>query len=168
MPRRQRLSAVAARHAGDVDAAGLQLVLGMVVLGAGVVLEVVGLVVVFRGGRWRRAWRAPTMVLTRRQRRQLLGQVRGRAPADPARLPLARDLAGRLVDQLRLVVVFTGIAVLQVGQAIITPETWRVLTSSGLVLLYAYGGVLTGREARRARRFLERHPAQPVGPDVAG
>jgi hypothetical protein len=88
---------------------------------------------------------------------QRWAEVRGRVPADPAHLPLARDLAQRLIDQRRPWVVLSGIAVLQVGQAIGMPATWRVLMAGGLTMLFVVGAALSVREARRCRRFLDRH-----------
>ena len=137
-----------------------QQAVGFWISGAGYVLAIVGFVLLVRGGVFR-AWRQPITVLDRGQRRQLAAQARGRAAVDPARLPLARDLARRLIDQTRQWVMLSGLAVGQVGLAIATPKTWRVLTSSGLAVLCVVGAALAVRDARRARRFLDEHP-EPV------
>jgi hypothetical protein len=105
------------------------------------------------------------MVLSRGQRRELLAQVRSRRPVDPARLPLARDLARRLVDQTRFVVLYSGVVVSQIGQAILTPETWRVAMSAGLTFFFALVVALVARDVRRARRFLSQHPAPSADQD---
>jgi hypothetical protein len=154
---------VAARSDGDgPDVGGAQEALGLVVSGAGLLLEIAGLVLSWRSGMFRGAFRQPGMVLTRRQQRELAAQVRGRAPVDRRRLPLARDLARRVIGQRRFLVFLSGVAVLQVGQAISAPASWRVWSSAGLLVLYLVGGVLGFRDARRARAFLDQHPEPAV------
>ena len=138
-----------------------QEVSGLGLLVAAVVLEVVGLVVMARAGVWKGRWDMPASVLTRTQRRLLLAQVRGRVPADPARLPLARDLAERLRLQLGTVFIWVGIVVLQIGQAVLEPSTRRLIAVGVLVALYAVALGLMMRDARRASRFLDSHP-EPV------
>ncbi|MGZ4572223.1 MAG: hypothetical protein ACXVXU_15235, partial [Blastococcus sp.] len=88
-----------------------QEITGLAVELAGVVVEIAGIVTLRRRRQWGARWRAPTAVLTRAQRRSLVKQVRGRIPAEPARLPLTRDLAGRLADQRGLLVLYVGIAI---------------------------------------------------------
>ncbi|MGZ4509659.1 MAG: hypothetical protein ACXVX0_20640 [Blastococcus sp.] len=135
-----------------------QEITGLAVQLTGTVIEIVGIVTLRRRRQWGTRWRAPTAVLTRAQRRSLVRQVRGRIPAEPARLPLTRDLAGRLVDQRGLLVLYVGIAIVNVGQTIVHPTAFRVGLT--VVVLVVYGVVipLMRREQRRARRFLAEHP----------
>ena len=141
------------------DPPGWQQVAGLVVLGIGMVIEVWGLVVMWRAGLWRRdRWAVPAAVLTRGQRKSLLDQVRGRVPADPARLPLARDTARRMLRQRGLVGLFVGILLIQVGGAISSPAPWRTLMAGAFVVLYGVLFWTMERSGRRAQRFLAAHP----------
>ncbi|SNS33855.1 hypothetical protein SAMN04488107_2273 [Geodermatophilus saharensis] len=95
-------------------------------------------------------------MLTPAQRRQLLAGVRGRRPVEPERLPLARLLAEQLVHQRAQVVMSAGLGILFAG-------TWvaeQTATRLTVLLLWAavacVAGPLIERDARRARRFLDR------------
>ncbi|WP_299957718.1 hypothetical protein [uncultured Modestobacter sp.] len=133
-------------------------VTGLVVQGAGIVLLVGFAVIAWRAGLFR--WSQPTAVLDRAQRRRLLAQVRGRAAVDPARLPLARDLAERLVLQRHQVLFVAGILVQQLGRAISGPTTFVLLLTGGLSVVFAVALVLLRRDAQRAEAFLAEHPGQ--------
>jgi protein-S-isoprenylcysteine O-methyltransferase Ste14 len=146
-------------NADDLDPPVGQVVSGMVVQGVGALVEIVGIVVMWRAGMFRKdRWSIPGAVLTRTQRTTLLRQVQGRVPMDPRRLPLARDVARRLVVQRAQLLLLVGLLLLQLGQAIASPSLWRSVLAGALVVLYA---VLLGqveRNARRAGRFLTEHP----------
>jgi hypothetical protein len=135
-----------------------QEITGLTVQMAGVAVEIAGFVILHRRRQWGARWRTPTAVLTRVQRRSLVRQVRGRIPADPSRLPLTRDLAGRLVDQRGLVVLFVGIAILNVGQTILHPSPFRIGLTAVIVGVYAACIPLMRRQRRQAQRFLAEHP----------
>ena len=71
---------------------------------------------------------------------------------------LTRDLAGRLVDQRGLVVLFVGLAIVNVGQTIPHPTTFRVGLALVLLVFYAVLIPLMRRQQRQAQRFLAEHP----------
>lgn len=146
-------------HHSTAEVPTWQTVLGLVITGAGVVFQCYGVVVLLRRNRRLRAWRSPTAVLTVAQRKELLAQVRGQAPSQPDRVPLARNLAERLIAQNILVVTNAGLAINWVGQWVLRPGTVRVLIAIGYGLLLGVGWVLGQRDVRGARRFLEEHPA---------
>ena len=135
-------------------------VTGLVVQTAGIVLLVGYAVIAWRAGLFRGAWSQPIAVLDRAQRRRLLAQVRGRAAVDPARLPLARDLAERLVLQRHQVLFVAGILVQQLGRAISGPTTFVLVLTGGLTVVFAVAMVLLRRDAQRAEAFLRDHPGQ--------
>ena len=136
--------------------------LGLVVTSTGLVVEIAGLVLLIRSGRWGQAWRSPTAVLSRRQLRDLLAQVRGRRPVDPARLPLARDLAERLADQRGSAVILVGVVLINVGGALLTPSTFRIWLTVGVLVLFAVATPFAVRNVRRMRRFLAEHPGETL------
>jgi fatty acid desaturase len=98
--------------------------------------------------------------LSRPQRRQLTRQVLGKAPADPARSALARDLADRMaVANGNLLLIFLGLVLTWTSQLLSGPTGWRLwllLASLALWLLAVPWGLYT---TRRTRRFLAEHPA---------
>jgi MFS family permease len=142
---------------------GWQETTGLVVAAVGLVVMVVGLVLLWRSVGWRPIWRLPMAALTRAQRRQLSKEVRGRAPAHPRHLRVARDLATRVVEQRGLLTMLIGAVALWLGLAITTPSTWRLVYTVVLVALYIPGGVSFVRNRRRMREFLDRNrePAAP-------
>ena len=145
------------RSAADVPT--WQGVLGVVVVGTGLVFECYGVVTMLRRNRRLRAWRSPTAVLTSAQRKDLRSQVRGQVPVAPDRVPLARDLAERLIAQSIAVVTNAGLAIMWVGQWIESPSTWRWMVAIAYGLLLGVSWCFTQRDVRRARRFLAEHPA---------
>lgn len=127
------------------------------VFGAAVLLVVVGIVLATRARQWGNAWKAPTMALTRRQRREALRQVRGKAPVVPEHLPVVLDLARRLAATEGAVFIFAGNAVLQLS--LVGDRPWPlalVSAAAALAFLVVVGQLLV--ERRRAQRFLDRHP----------
>jgi hypothetical protein len=73
------------RRGPDVDPSPWRETTGLVLTVVGLVVIVAGGVIGWRAGVWRGVWSQPSAVLSRTQRRALLAQVRGRAPADPVR-----------------------------------------------------------------------------------
>ncbi|MGY1842795.1 hypothetical protein [Modestobacter sp. SYSU DS0875] len=138
---------------------------GLVVQGAGLAVMVGYLLVAWRAGLFRLAWwqTQPTSVLSPTQRRSLLAQVRGRAEVDPAQLPLARDLAQRLVLQRHQALLAVGVVVQQVGRAIGAPTRTNLVITVLAVGVLVLVVVLVCREAGRAQRFLTEHPAPESG-----
>ncbi|MGY2081892.1 hypothetical protein [Modestobacter sp. SYSU DS0657] len=134
---------------------------------AGLVVQCAGLavmlgygVVAWRTGLFRAAWSQfhPTAVLSRDQRRGLRAQVRGRAEVDPARLPLAREVARQFVLQRHQLLLIVGVVVQQLGRAIGAPTRSTVIFSAVATVVLLVVAALVHREARRAERFLADHP----------
>jgi MFS family permease len=136
-----------------------QYVLGFALSGIGLVGGVVSVVSLIRAGQWGAAWRSPTTVLTRQQRKQLLREVRGQEPLDPTHLALARDLARRLVIQRRQALLWASLVLLWLGQAIVFPDLLHLILFGGVVLLWAIAIPQMLRQSNRAQRFLDRHDA---------
>jgi MFS family permease len=143
----------------DVDPPSWQLVTGLVISGAGCVLALTALVAVLKANRRLRVWGNPLAPLTRRQRKQLVAQVRGRSAAEPDRLPLARHMAELLVHQQLVWVTQLSMLVLWAGNWIADPTWWRLAPVVGFGALALTGGYFVRRDVTRARRFLETHPA---------
>lgn len=131
-----------------------------------VVFIFIGLVLVGTGfGTW--LWklrrlsgpRDATLLLDRAQRAELLGQIHGQLPVDPARLAVARNLAERLVHQRWLALGFAGLLLSQVGQALTAPSVWRAWTATALAVVMGAACVFAAWDARRGQRFLAVHPA---------
>lgn len=143
-------------------------VTGLVLSGVGLVVLVVGAVIGWRAGVWRGAWSQPAAVLSRAQRRALVAQVRGRVPADPVRLPLARSVAERLVLQRHLLLFWVGLMLQQVGRALSSTGVVDLSLVAVAVVAYLVGVVLMTRDARRADQFLRQHPEprSNVAPDA--
>ncbi|MGY1838648.1 MULTISPECIES: hypothetical protein [unclassified Modestobacter] len=138
---------------------------GLVVQGAGLAVMIGYGFIAWRAGLFRAAWwqPQPTAVLSRAQRRALRAQVRGRADVEPARLPLAREVARQFVLQRHQLLLLVGVVVQQLGRAIgaPTPSTVAFTAVATVVLLVVAG--LMHREARRAERFLADHPEPGTG-----
>jgi Flp pilus assembly protein TadB len=135
-----------------------QAVIGFVIAGAGLVLQIFGVVTLWRANRSQRAWRSPLAVLTRAQRKELLTRVRGLQPVEPARLPLARYLAEQRWSQRSAMLSNSGLGIAWVGLWIASPTWWRAVMTVAYGLLLVVAWPFTQREARRARRFLDEHP----------
>ena len=135
-----------------------QAVTGFSLSGIGLLLMVVTLVIQFRALRRVRAWGSPLHVLTFRQRRELLRQVRGRGPDVPARVPLARHLASLLRTQGLALPVMAALLLNFVGLWIVDRETYRLIFIGWFIALLVASGVAFRRESRRARRYLAEHP----------
>ncbi len=130
---------------------------GFSIAGAGLVLQLTGVVATVRRTRGLRAWRSPLAVLTTAQRKQLAAQVRGRLPVDAEQLPLARLVAEQLLVQRTGMAAHLGLEVLFIGQWIADPSTARAAIAGSYGLLLAVLWPLLHRDVRAARRFLGTH-----------
>jgi hypothetical protein len=93
------------------------------------------------------------------QHRVLLAQVTGRVPADPARLPLTRNMAERMLLQRQMRLVWVGLCLQQVGRAVRSTGAVSLTPTAATLMAYLIGLLLLGRAARRAGRFLRDLPA---------
>ena len=142
----------------DEDVPTWRVIVGFTISGLGLLFMIAALVVQFRALRRTRAWGSPLFVLTRQQRKELLKQVRGQAPSEPERVPLARHLAELLLSQRLALPVQAGMMVNFVGLWIVDHETYRLVFVGVFGVLLLIGGVLFQRQARFARQFLAAHP----------
>ncbi|MDP9429893.1 MAG: hypothetical protein M3Q47_13915 [Actinomycetota bacterium] len=145
-------------EADPPDVPTWQVVTGFVVMTAGLLGAFVALIRQRRGLRRLHAWRSPLLVLTARQRKELLAQVRGKAPVDPARVGLARLLAEGLLQGQAALGLNLGLMVMWAGQAVAQPSWWRVGVATAFMLLCAASAPFLRRDARRAQAFLDTHP----------
>lgn len=143
----------------QVDVPTWQVVVGFVVAAAGLTLQISGVVAMWRRNRRLDAWHSPLMVLTHKQRKYLLDQVRGRRPVEPARLPLARLLAEQRLSQRTALVSGLGLAVGFVGLWVANPTWWRAGLAIVYALFLAVAGPLALNQMRPVKRFLAEHPA---------
>ncbi|UOY03413.1 hypothetical protein [Blastococcus sp. PRF04-17] len=133
--------------------------LGLGVILVAFVLVVVGFVLQLRGHRRLHAWRNPLAPLTRAQRKELADQVRA-GSAEPAdRLPLARYTAELLVHQRTAMTGQVGMLLLFAGQWIASPRALPLALASVFALLVVLSATIFRRQVRRARDFLDAHPA---------
>jgi hypothetical protein len=119
----------------------------------------VGLVKFLRANGGRTRWNSPQAMLSRQQRRDLLRQVRGQMPADPAHLPLAVHTAQLLARQGPVLLLALGLVLLQAAGAVDNGEPWRVGLAAVVAVAMTAGAGLVERDVRRARRFLDQHHA---------
>jgi hypothetical protein len=133
-------------------------VTGFSVSGFGLLFLVVGAALRMPRRRAPLKWGRPLRVLTPRQRKELLQQVRGRARVAPERVPLARHSAEALLDQQGTVLVPAALLVTYLGLWIVDRSTVRTLLTLAFVVALAVAAVHTRRDLRRARRFLGEHP----------
>lgn len=138
------------------EAATVLEISGLVVMGAGVVVEGVALFLMLRAYRGR--WISPLRALTARQNRSLADQVRGRAPVVPEHVPLTRHAADMMLLQRPIPVLFLGIVLIALGVALLSSSWWWALAAVVYVGLGLAGWRLLRRNERMARRFLAEHP----------
>jgi hypothetical protein len=93
------------------------------------------------------------------ERRRVLRQIRGRAPLEPRDHRTARQGAGDLMAQRRLMAAPAGLILVQVGQAVQHRSLIWTALALVVVALASTSMILLGRDIGRARRFLEQHPA---------
>lgn len=137
-------------------------VVGLAMFGVGAVVMVGGVVVQVRATRPLRAGNGPLTRLSGDQRKQLLAQVRGRAPVDPALLPLLRYTAELTARQGTAVVGPMGLVLLFAGQWVVDPEAWRLVGALGMGVAASAAAWFLRRDAARTRRFLAEH-SRPEG-----
>jgi hypothetical protein len=101
---------------------------------------------------------SPLRELTSGQRRELLRQVRGRSPAMPSRIALARRSAEELLDRRGLLVTQAGLLVGFIGLWIADRSFVRTLLTLVLVSVFAGSVVQAARDGHLAHRFLAEHP----------
>lgn len=130
----------------------------------GIVLVIGTFVRSARRGRVAAGWRSPAFALTGRQRRDLLLQIKGRRPVDPARLPVSRHLATDLVDNGTDVWGMTGVQLIVFGNALRSNWTWMWVLGAVTAALFVIVQLDTSRTLRRARAFLAAHPAATTEP----
>jgi hypothetical protein len=148
----------------SVDVPSWRAATGFGLAGAGLLLQLAGVVAIVRSSRRLRAWSSPLAVLTRSQRRELLASVRGSRPVEPDRVPLARLLAEQLIGQRATLVANVGLGIAFTGQWIASPARWRAVLTGVFALVVGVSWVFLQRDARRARRFLDEHPVVGTTP----
>jgi len=148
----------------SADVPSWQAAVGFGIAGAGLLLQLAGVVAIVRSTRRLRGWSSPLAVLTRSQHRELLAYVRGSRPVEPARVPLARVLAEQLLAQRATLVANGGLGIASTGQWIASPTQWRAVLTGALALVVGFGYWFLQRDARRARRFLDDHPLASTPP----
>lgn len=139
---------------GSADVPAVQVVGGLVLAGAGLVVQFIGLRRQRRANRGTSPWRGPLLALSRSQRKQLAEQVRGRRPVEPGTEDLTAHTARTMVQQRAAVLGTTGLSALWVGLWIASPSTWRSLLAGAFVLMVAVTAVFVERDARAGQRFL--------------
>lgn len=133
-------------------------VVGLSVSGLGLVVMLVGGVLLVRRLRGARGWRSPLTLLTFRQRRELVAQLRGRAPLVPERAPLVGHLADVLLAQRVALLPQAGLLLNFTGLWIADRSTWRLVGIVVLVAVLVVVAVFGRRDLDRSRRFLREHP----------
>lgn len=79
---------------------------------------------------------------------------------DPGRVTLARYVAARLDEQVRLLFpIFLGNALIAAGNVLTTRDEFHYWLAGYWLVLIVVTSPLWGRQRRQARRFLEEHPA---------
>jgi hypothetical protein len=131
---------------------------GLTLSALGLAAAIIGFVKLMRATDWRSQWRAPALVLNRRQRRRLVQQIRGTVPVEPRRLALARDAADRFLRLRGYKPLFAGAVLIAAAQAIQAPSLWRIVSPVVSVTAFAVGLVRLERIQWQARRFLEANP----------
>ena len=133
---------------------------GELVGGVAALLGSAGAVIAWRSPTGGSAWGDVRPLLTRDQRRELTAQLRGRAPLDPAREPLVRELARSQGVQPFFLLLF-GLQLMRTG----TPaeggtDRWLDV----VVLVSASAGLgVQAVQGLRVARFLRAHPEPTAG-----
>ncbi len=153
----------AARHHDPRAVSQVRQVGALAAILVGLVVELVGLMQLVRSKHRLPLWRVPTLALTSGQRRQLMQQIRGRAPVQPDRLRLLRDLARRMQGQYQgpfgpYGLLFGGLSLLLAGQAVASTRMWMLWLSVPLMGVYPLVMTVMRRDARRAAGFLTQYP----------
>ncbi len=133
-----------------------RLVTGIAVAVLGLCLFVLRWARPFGGRRW---IARPLQELSGPQREHLDEQVRGRVPAVPELLPLARLQAQALLEQRTAVWSQLGLGAAFVGFWVVDRSIWRTVLTLAIVAGAATVAAIARRDERVARRFLDEHPA---------
>ena len=145
-------------QAYHADPTGWHVGVGLGLSAVGLVTVLTGVVLLWRSTGWQPIWRTPMVVLTRRQRRQLSKEVRGRSAAHPRHGRIAQYLARRIVDQRGLVPLLVGAMIMFLGLLLATPSLWRLIYTLVILLTETAAAVSVIRVRRQARNFLEQEP----------
>ncbi|MFF5173995.1 hypothetical protein ACFY3U_15305 [Micromonospora sp. NPDC000089] len=165
------LDAVALARAGTTafegDPPGWLRTIGWIVAASGLLLEIGGLVVLFRANRRNRD--APLRVMSVERGRELARVVRRGGPASADDLPLLRYTAEQAVGQTRLAWSQAGITLLLAGQALLHFGWLWWAFAAPFTVLFCVAWWWLFRDARLADAFLRAHPAPaPSPPAPAG
>jgi hypothetical protein len=145
----------------DRDTASVgQGLVGLGVIVAGLAIGAVGLFKLRGSGQLGGRWGAPTAMLTRRQRKSLARQVRGKESVDRQHLAITRDLAERILANRWLLLTFAGLSLSQAGGVIQDPSWSRFTLFALIAVLYAFASLSMLRFARQAERFLAANPME--------
>ncbi len=101
-----------------------QVIVGFVLSALALFVMLAAVASQFRTNRRLGAWQSPVAVLTRDQRKELSAQVRGQAPVQAARVPVARHLAEVSLNRRSVLVLNMGLAVIFTGQWIALRAWW--------------------------------------------
>jgi hypothetical protein len=150
------------RHVTHPHSTGVMLIAAIITLSLGGALVLAGLIQRLRGPRRQRRQRSalnsPMLALTFREQRQLQRQINGKDPADPAVLDISRDVAARIQNLQPSPVLFLGVALFFLGNALLNPSSARYVMGG----VYAVMGLLlvpvSRIQQRRAARFLTQSP----------
>ncbi|MCX4389156.1 hypothetical protein OG777_19805 [Micromonospora peucetia] len=141
---------------------GWATVLGAILVGAGAVTLVGGMLYLVGTGLYRRNARSPLWGENRARRRELVRQARGLLPVPDVDLPLVRRVAAQMDGQWTQWIPLSGVVLAQIGQVFIRwGPGWLALA---LLVTVASGlpAALIARHEGQARAFLRAHPEPPA------
>ncbi|MFI5835368.1 hypothetical protein ACIA5A_17005 [Micromonospora sp. NPDC051300] len=136
-------------------------VTGRILAVSGLVLMIVTLIRMVRGGGYRADQKSPLWAVSARRRRALARGVRRDMVASPDDLPWLRATAAQMVRQRWVVASTGGLLTMNLGQALLSlAPIWLALMG---IMAVMFGIVCwqVPRDARRAEAFLRHHPAEP-------
>ncbi|GAA3770201.1 hypothetical protein [Micromonospora maritima] len=137
-------------------------VTGVVFAVLGLVLEIVALVRMVRSGSYRADRESRLWAVSFRRRRELARAVRRGAVASPDELPWLRTAAAQMVRQRRLVPLFGGLVMLNLGQLLLSLAPMWFLLFGVTSVMFAIANWQILRDAPRAEAFLREHPDDPA------
>ena len=123
----------------------------------GIVVIVVGIVRLVRSGQLGAGMRSPLRSMSRPDRRQIRRRALGVEPTPPDEIDRTRDVAELISRQRGLLVLYLGLIVTGVAQALVATTRVLAVIGVGLVVVWSLSLVLILRDARRAERFLAAH-----------
>lgn len=134
--------------------------MGWVLVAAGPVLWIIGLIWMIRARQFRLAWRSPLVNLTRKDRKQLVTLIRHDQDPPQGQEQLAAYVANRMAGQYPLLVFFGGFVAQASGPGFIQNDRLLVWSTPVLLVLFAIVAVLVARDVRTASRWLASHTHQ--------